>query len=74
MGGLSIEESINEQAQFADLNRDVTNSQEITKDVERGGLDANLRVDKRMLMEAGCVEIAEDVAKTDMLVDSVILV
>ncbi|BFM48208.1 hemagglutinin repeat-containing protein [Marinomonas sp. THO17] len=57
-------DDINEQAQFADLNRDVTNSQEITKDVERGGLNANLRVDNRLLTETGRQKIAKDITDT----------
>ncbi|WP_231908914.1 hemagglutinin repeat-containing protein [Marinomonas sp. TW1] len=56
--------NIDEQAQFADLNRDITNSQEITKDVERGGLDANLTVDNRMLTASGRQQIANDVTDT----------
>ncbi|GAB3476828.1 hypothetical protein GCM10027340_04060 [Marinomonas epiphytica] len=58
---------LNEQAQFADLNRDAANSQEITKDMERGGLDMSLTVDNRMLSEAGWEDIAEDVEKTNEL-------
>ncbi|WP_231908912.1 hemagglutinin repeat-containing protein [Marinomonas sp. TW1] len=56
--------NIDEQAQFADLNRDITNSQEITKDVERGGLDANLTVDNRMLSKTGWEDIANDISAT----------
>ncbi len=55
---------IDEQAQFADLNRDVTKRQETTKDIERGGLNANLTVDNRMLSEQGREDIANDVNAT----------
>jgi filamentous hemagglutinin len=64
VGGLSIEESIDEQAQFADLNRDAANSQEITKDMERGGLDMSLTVDNRMLTKEGRKAIANDFEDT----------
>ncbi|MBD5772109.1 polymorphic toxin type 50 domain-containing protein [Marinomonas colpomeniae] len=60
MGG----ESIDDQAQFADVNRDVATSQEITKDMERGGLDASVAVDHRLLTEAGRNEIANDFEAT----------
>jgi len=68
VGGLSIEESINEQPEFADLNRDTNNSQETTKDMERGGLDMSLTVDNRMLSEAGWEDIANDVEETNTAV------
>ena len=60
--------NIDEQPEFADLNRDTNNSQETTKDEERGGLDMSLTVDNRMLSEAGWEDIAEDVEKTNELV------
>lgn len=56
--------NIDEQAQFADLNRDAANSQEITKDMERGGLDMSLTVDNRMLTKEGRKLIANDFEDT----------
>jgi filamentous hemagglutinin len=69
LGNVSVGGSSNldEQAQFADLNRDAANSQETTKDEARGGLDMSLTVDNRMLSEAGWKDIAEDVEKTNEL-------
>ncbi|MFT2098818.1 hemagglutinin repeat-containing protein [Marinomonas sp. 2405UD66-6] len=57
-------ESIEDQAEFADLNRDVATSQEITKDMERGGLDASVTVDHRVLTEEGRQDIANDFVDT----------
>ena len=59
---------IDEQSEFASLNRDASNSQEITKDVERGGLDMSLTVDNRMLSKAGWEDIANDVDETNTAV------
>ncbi len=73
VGGLSIEESIDQQPEFANLNREASNSQEITKDMERGGVDISLTVDNRMLTEKGRDQIAEDILKSDMLVDTAVL-
>ncbi|WP_392383827.1 hemagglutinin repeat-containing protein [Marinomonas primoryensis] len=64
VGGLSIEESIDQQPEFANLNREASNSQEITKDMERGGVDISLTVDNRMLTEKGRGEIANDFEDT----------
>jgi|GEM_PF-3489316 len=65
--------NIDEQPEFADLNRDTNNSQETTKDMERGGLDMSLTVDNRMLTEKGRDQIAEDILKSGMLVDTAVL-
>jgi filamentous hemagglutinin len=64
VGGLSIEESIDQQPEFANLNREAGNSQEITKDMERGGVDISLTVDNRMLTEKGRKAIANDFEDT----------
>ncbi|MEP7731522.1 hemagglutinin repeat-containing protein, partial [Marinomonas primoryensis] len=53
VGGLSIEESIDQQPEFANLNREAGNSQEITKDMELGGLDASVTVDNESIVAIG---------------------
>jgi filamentous hemagglutinin len=65
VGGLSIEESIDQQPEFANLNREASNSQEITKDMERGGVDISLTVDNRMLTENGRNGIKKDILDTE---------
>jgi hypothetical protein len=44
-----------------DLNREIANSQNITKDQITGALDAGLTIDNRLLSEAGREEIAGDI-------------
>ncbi|AWY00620.1 hypothetical protein A8139_11960 [Marinomonas primoryensis] len=71
VGGLSIEESIDQQPEFANLNREASNSQEITKNMERGGVDISLTVDNRMLTEKGRNEIKKDFVDTQMHTDEI---
>ncbi|WP_157203893.1 hemagglutinin repeat-containing protein [Marinomonas sp. SBI8L] len=66
-------QSIDEQAEFAGLNRDAEQSQIITKDIELGGLDATVTLDHRVLSEEGRDQIAEDILKTGMITDAVVL-
>ncbi|EAT13798.1 hypothetical protein HF888_10205 [Bermanella marisrubri] len=54
-----------------DVNRDTNNAQEITKDHELGGLDAEVTVDHRLASEEGRDKISEDFMKTDMLREAV---
>ncbi|MBJ7540060.1 hemagglutinin repeat-containing protein, partial [Marinomonas transparens] len=60
VGGVSIDE----QSEFADLNRKAADSQEITKDIERGGLNATATVDNRVFTEEGRNSIKKDVLDT----------
>ncbi|TBR43811.1 hypothetical protein CBF23_003535 [Marinomonas agarivorans] len=54
-------ESIDNDSQFDDLNRDITNSQQLTKDMQRGGLNASVTIDNRILSAEGWEDIARDV-------------
>lgn len=62
---------ISEHEALADVNRDINNSQEITKDQERGGLDANVTVDHRLVTEEGRQDIAQDIQDTAELAGKV---
>ena len=62
---------INEQSEFADLNRDVATSQEITKDMERGGLDVSVTVDARLFSEDGRNLIKKDAVDSAMHVNEI---
>jgi len=52
-------------------NSDLNNSQVITKNQDIGGLDATVTVDHRVLTESGRDKIAEDIMKSDMLLEAV---
>ncbi|TBR43814.1 filamentous hemagglutinin N-terminal domain-containing protein [Marinomonas agarivorans] len=54
-------ESIDNDSQFDDLNRDITETQQITKDMQRGGLNASVTIDSRTLSAEGWEDIANDV-------------
>ncbi len=64
IGNGSITVGGEEQTDIAGLNRDITNAQEITKDIELGGLDASVTVDHRLLSEEGRNDIAENFEDT----------
>ncbi|MFY0639798.1 MAG: hemagglutinin repeat-containing protein [Bermanella sp.] len=53
-----------DQLAEGNVNRDVNNSQEITKDHELGGLDATVTVDHRLATEEGRQDIANDFEDT----------
>ncbi|MEQ3636562.1 hemagglutinin repeat-containing protein [Alcanivorax sp.] len=52
-------QSLDEQADFASLNRNVSEAQVITLDQQTGALDASVTVDNRVFTEEGRKEIAE---------------
>ncbi|MFT6190453.1 MAG: hypothetical protein ACJAZ6_002292 [Oleispira sp.] len=65
LGGGSITKkdgSAHEEGLVESANSDLNNSQEITKDVKTGGLNATVTVDHRLLSENGRDDIAEDIA------------
>ena len=54
--------SAHEEGLVESANSDLNNSQEITKDMKTGGLNATVTVDHRLLSENGLNDIAEDIA------------
>ena len=57
IGGTTLE---NTDPQLTNLNRDITNSQEITKDTITGALDINATIDLRLLSTDGRKEILQE--------------
>ncbi|UZE96642.1 hemagglutinin repeat-containing protein [Alkalimarinus alittae] len=55
------------QTDIAGLNRDISNAQEVTQDIEIGGLNASVTVDHRLFSEEGHESIANDFDKTGEL-------
>ncbi|MEH6450875.1 MAG: hemagglutinin repeat-containing protein, partial [Oleispira sp.] len=53
--------SAHEEGLVESANSDLNNSQEITKDMKTGGLNATVTVDHRLLSENGLNDIAEDI-------------
>ncbi|NRB42131.1 MAG: hypothetical protein HRU20_27290, partial [Pseudomonadales bacterium] len=57
---------------LAGLNRDLNNSQEITKDMETGGLNATLTIDHKLLTAEGRQEIAKSAVTAYLHGDEII--
>lgn len=56
------------------INRDLNETQIITKDQQTAGLDATVTVDHRLFSKGGQASIKEDFTKSNMLVDTAVLI
>ena len=63
--------SAHEEGLVESANSDLNNSQEITKDMKTGGLNATVVVDHRLVSENGLNDIAEDFEKSGELTQEV---
>jgi len=61
-------QSLASQTDLSNVNREVSNSQEVTKDLELGGLDANVTIDNRIFTEEGRKSIANDFEQSKELI------
>ena len=60
LGGGNITKKDGSEHDISDVNSDLNNSQEITKDMKTGGLNATVTVDHRLVTEGGRQSIAND--------------
>ncbi|MFC3680298.1 hypothetical protein [Bacterioplanoides pacificum] len=74
LGGGSVKNRDGEDRNLENTNRDLNNSQQITKDQQTAGLDATVTVDHRLATEQGRAKIQEDITKSGMIVDTVTLI
>ena len=74
LGGGTVQKKDGTAHDIADVNNDLSNTQEITLDQQTGGLDATVTVDHRLTSEQGRAQIQEDVTKSGMIVDTVALI
>ena len=61
LGGGTVTKKNGEQHDLTNTNRDLNNTQVITKEQQTAGLDANITVDHRLLSEGGRNAIKEDI-------------
>ena len=67
LGGGNITQKDGSEHDISDVNSDLNNSQEITKDMKTGGLNASVTIDHRLVGENGRNDIAEDFEKSGEL-------
>lgn len=74
LGGGTVQKKDGTAHDVANVNSDLNNTQEITKDQDTGGLDATFTLDHRLTSEEGRDAIAEDAAKTNMFLNTIKLI